>query len=120
MPNIERAVVKGFFTARAITDAEQFEKFEQGDNVDRKALMEASKSSTFLLLNITGKPQATLFYPQSAGYNEGQFLGLYFRGIIGMMYGALGLEVNPNAEMEKETLEGVLRQGLPKTEEFSS
>ena len=114
LPNIEKAVAKGLFTARVITDLEQFENIEEDGNADRPALLKASTTSAFLLLDITGVPQATLFFPQTTGYNEGRFLGEYFRSIVGMMYGALGLVVNPNAEMEEETLERVLRQGLSK------
>ena len=68
-------------------------------------------------MNLLGVPQATLFYDKkTTGVTEAQLFGTYFPKLISMAYAAIGLDVERAAEIDKNTLDKLLRAGIPKPE----
>ena len=109
--NLKRVVANSVFAARAITDTEAFEKSTNSEP-DRADLLNASEPSAYLMMNLLGVPQATLFYSKSSGIAEAQLFGAYFPKLISMVYSAIGLDVERASELDRETLEKLLRAGL--------
>ena len=71
MTHLERAVSKAVFSARAITDSKAFENVHENEmNPDRVSLVDASQMSAYLMMNLTGIPQATLFYSRDSSNTE--------------------------------------------------
>lgn len=113
LPNLERTVGRAVFNTRVVTDDSVFEA-EEYNNPDTKRLRTASKQTAYLALNLTGVPQATLFYPRGSSLNETQLFSSYFPKLIAMMYSAIGLKVEQAAELDEQMLNKLLRAGLPK------
>lgn len=113
LPNIERTVARAIFNTRVITDESIFEKTDE-KNMDSQQLRNSSKVTAYLALNLTGVPQATLFYPRNPSLNESQLFASYFPKLIAMMYSAIGLNVDQAANLSEQSLNKLLKQGLPK------
>ncbi|MCA9040005.1 MAG: hypothetical protein KDA65_06655 [Planctomycetaceae bacterium] len=113
LPYIERVVSRAVFNARAIDKPDAFECSE-GDDDLRQNLQSASTLSAYLAMNLTGIPQATLFYSRSLSLNESALLSSYFPKLLSMIYAAVGLSAESCAELDQEKLNKILRAGLPK------
>ena len=116
LPNVERVVCRAVFNTRSVSDSLAFEKIE-GSNPGRGALLKCSEQTALLAMNLTGIPQATLFYPRDSSLNETHLFSAYFPKLISMMYAAIGLDVEHAADIDQETLDKLLRQGLPKVDQ---
>ena len=112
LSHLKRIVANASFVARAITDESAFKEIGNGD-VSREQLIRSSETSAYLLVNLLGVPQATLFYRRDSGPAELQLFGAYFPKLIEMIYGAIGLDVERAASLDAETLSKLLRSGIP-------
>ena len=110
--NLKRTVTNAVFAARAITDPEAFEASTSSDSLNANVL-DASEMSAYLMMNLLGVPQATLFYSSTTGVAEAELFGAYFPRLISMVYSAIGLDVERAANLDKKTLDKLLRAGIP-------
>lgn len=113
LQHLKRTVTNAVFSARAIKDSDAFENSTNGE-ASKKDLIKASESTAYLAMNLLGVPQATLFYSRNAGVTEAQIFGSYFPKLITMVYSAIGLDVERAADLDKETLDKLLRAGIPR------
>lgn len=113
--HLQRILTNASFVARAITDKAEFEKMGS-EQPNRGQLLRASEPSAYLLMNLLGVPQATLYYTRDSGIAEQQLFGAYFPKLIEMIYGAIGLDVQRAASLDAESLNKLLRAGAPKSE----
>ena len=108
LSHLKRIVTNASFVARAMTDKAEFESIGDGEP-DRGRLLKASEPSAYLLMNLLGVPQATLYYRRDSGIAEQQLFGAYFPKLIEMIYGAIGLDVQRAASLDAESLNKLLR-----------
>jgi|GEM_PF-5366387 len=113
LPELERIVAKALFVARAITDKQQFRDANVEDMKQAKELMRASEPTAYLMIDLLAIPQATLFYHRDNDVFERQVFGSYFTQLIELIYGVVGLDVRCVARLDKDSLEDLLRTGLP-------
>ena len=112
LPHLKRTVTNAVFVARAITDREAFGESSDNDS-SNASVFDASEMSAYLMMNLLGVPQATLFYSSMTGVAEAELFGAYFPKLISMMYSAIGLDVERAGYLDKETLNKLLRAGIP-------
>lgn len=110
-PHLKRLLVNSLFTVRAITDKTAFVEVDASS--DRKRLIESSESTGYLLVNMLGVPQATLFYNRSADFSEQELITSYCKEILTLLYATIGLDMQRVSELQPETLKQILRAGIP-------
>lgn len=115
LSHLKRILTNASFVARAMNDKAEFEKMGS-EQPDRAQLLRASEPSAYLLMNLLGVPQATLYYTRDSGIAEQQLFGAYFPKLIEMIYGAIGLDVQRAASLDAESLKKLLRASAPKPE----
>ena len=113
LEHLKRAVTDAVFVARAMNDPGPFDG-SSSEAADSRKLKESSEVTAYLMMNLLGVPQATLFYSRATGVAESQLFGAYFPSIIQLIYSAIGLDVKQAAEIDEETLSKLTTAGIPR------